>query len=353
MSIKRLSSVFILLLAALLLLGGCATSPPSPVETTPLLREDASLQVLFMDVGQADAALLRCEGQSLLIDGGNKSDGSTVVAHLKELGVTKLDVVVGTHAHEDHIGGLAGVLAALEADRVLCSADRYDSVAFEDFAKYAKARGSGIEIPKAGDRFRIGSADVEILAPLGEYEDINDQSLILRVTYGETVFLFTGDAERPSETDLLDAGVSLAADVLKVGHHGGDTSTSYRFLNEIMPRYAVISVGEQNSYGHPTEAVMSRLRDAGAEVLRTDLQGDILIESDGVNLTVTTQSTASPETLNPTVKDTSDTYIGNINSNIFHKTSCTSLPAEHNRVYFSARSEAIGGGFKPCGSCKP
>lgn len=340
-----------LLLAALLLLGGCAPAAAPPSAAPP--PEGSAFQVLFMDVGQADAALVLCDGQSLLIDGGNKADGSTVVAILKEQGITHLDVVVGSHAHEDHIGGLAGVLAAFGADRVLCSVDGYDSKAFDDFAKYAKARGPGIEIPKAGDRFDLGSASVEILAPLAAYEDANNLSIVLRITYGETVFLFTGDAERTSETDMLDAELALSADVLKVGHHGSDTSTSYRFLNEVMPQYAVISVGADNPYGHPHEEVLSRFRDADAEVLRTDLQGDILIESDGVNLTVTTQWKASPETLNPTVGEKTGSYIGNINSKIFHKTSCTSLPAEHNRVYFDSRSEAADAGFTPCGNCKP
>ena len=135
----------------------------------------------------------------------------------------------------------------------------------------------------------LGSAQVEILGPVKDYEEVNDTSIVLSVDYGETTFLFTGDMESAAETDLIEAGADLDADVLKIGHHGSSSSTSYRFLREVMPEYAVISVGHRNTYGHPTQAVLSRLEDAEVTVYRTDLHGTIIAESDGKTVTFTTE----------------------------------------------------------------
>ena len=247
----------------------------------PLQTGGEELRVLFIDVGQADSALLTCGGESLLIDGGNVDDSSTVYTVLKKNGVTHLDYVVCTHAHEDHVGGLSGALEACTAGTVYCPVTDYDSKAFRNFSDRVAEQNCELTVPKAGETFALGGAEVEFLACDPEAEDTNNTSIILRVSYGATSFLFMADAETPVEQALLDAGTDLSATVLKVGHHGSSTSTSYRFLNEVMPRYAVISVGKDNSYGHPHEKILSRLEDADARILRTDELGDILFVSDG------------------------------------------------------------------------
>ncbi len=257
----------------------------------PEIPGDSSFSIHFIDVGQADAALVECDGHYMLIDGGNKADSNVIYAVLKRAEVPKLDMVVGTHAHEDHIGGLPGAFNYTTADITLCPVTSYDSDAFEAFAKYAEQKGGGITVPKPGDIFTLGSAAVEILGVNGG-DDTNDTSIILRIDYGETSFLFTGDGEREAEQAVLSSGADLSATVLKVGHHGSDTSTGYQFLREIMPQYAVISVGTGNSYGHPTEETLSRLRDAGVTVYRTDLQGDVYCSSDGKNVTFHTDKNA-------------------------------------------------------------
>ena len=157
----------------------------------------------------------------------------------------------------------------------------YDSKAFRNFSDRVAEQNCELTVPKAGETFALGGAEVEFLACDPEAEDTNNTSIILRVSYGATSFLFMADAETPVEQALLDAGTDLSATVLKVGHHGSSTSTSYRFLNEVMPRYAVISVSKDNSYGHPHEKILSRLEDADARILRTDELGDILFVSDG------------------------------------------------------------------------
>lgn len=247
----------------------------------PLQTGGEELRVLFIDVGQADSALLTCGGESLLIDGGNVDDSSTVYTVLKKNGVTHLDYVVCTHAHEDHVGGLSGALEACTAGTVYCPVTDYDSKAFRNFSDRIAEQNCELTVPKAGETLALGGAEVEFLACDPEAEDTNNTSIVLRVSYGATSFLFMADAETPVEQALLDAGTDLSATVLKVGHHGSSTSTSYRFLNEVMPRYAVISVGKDNSYGHPHEKILSRLEDADARILRTDELGDILFVSDG------------------------------------------------------------------------
>lgn len=266
-------------------------STQTPPQTTP---EKSSFKIHFIDVGQADAALVECDGHYMLIDGGSKADSNVIYSVLKKAAVPKLDIVVGTHAHEDHIGGLPGAFNYTTADLTLCPVKSYDSNAFEDFAKYAEQKGNGITVPKPGDTYILGSATVKILG-LNGGGDTNNTSIILRIDYGETSFLFTGDAEREAEQAVLNKDIDLSATVLKVGHHGSDTSTSYVFLREIMPQYAVISVGNGNSYGHPTEETLSRLRDADVKVFRTDMQGDIFCTSDGKSVSFTVTKNASAD----------------------------------------------------------
>jgi len=247
------------------------------VETS---AQQSTFSVRFIDVGQADAALVECDGHYMLIDGGNKTDSSKIYSILKSQNITHLDMIVASHAHEDHVGGIPGALSYASAGKTLCPVTNYDSDAFRDFAKYAAQKGGGITVPKAGGKYTLGSAEVTVLG-LNASADDNDRSIILNIKYGKTTFLFTGDAERDAEQALLDSKADISAAVLKVGHHGSDGATTYPFLRAVMPTCAVISVGADNGYGHPTEAVLSRLKDAGTKVYRTDINGDIVIKSDG------------------------------------------------------------------------
>ena len=248
------------------------------------IAEDSSFAVHFIDVGQADSALVLCDGKSMLIDGGNAGDSSLIYTYLENLELDYLDYIVCTHAHEDHVGGLAGALNYAKIGTALAPVTEYDSKAFKNFVKYAEKQGKEITVPSAGDSFALGSARVDVFGPVNPSDDPNNTSIVLKVTYGETSFLFTGDAERAEEQDILDAGYPLQSTVLKVGHHGSDSSTSYPFLREVMPKYAVISVGEGNTYGHPTEDTLSRLSDADVTVYRTDELGHIVCVSDGKNV---------------------------------------------------------------------
>lgn len=334
-----------LTLALLLLFSACTLSIPDPVPV-----DSPDFEIRFLDVGQADAALIRSDGETMLIDGGNREDGSLIAAVLKRLGITTLDYVVCSHAHEDHVGGLSAAFHVAAVETVLIPVTEYDSTVFSNFIN--AAQNSEILVPSPGDTFPLGQATVTVLGPVADYEEPNDTSLVLKVTLGETSFLFTGDMERTAEADLLDtwSDSALNATVLKVGHHGSDTSTSYPFLRAVNPTYGIISVGKGNSYGHPCDEILSRLRDANVTLYRTDLQGDIIVTSDGSDVFFQTDRNTAANA-NPTASVQAKEYIGNKKSKTFHLPTCASLPTEKNRVSFSTRDAALDAGFTPCKNC--
>ncbi len=319
---------------------------------------DSSFAVHFIDVGQGDSSLIICDGKTMLIDGGDKSASQVVYTYLKKLGLTYLDYVVCTHPDADHVGGLSGALEQATAGTVWCPVDSYSSKVFENFKTRVEKQGKALIKPEVGTSVTLGSATVTVYAPREDYTDSNNQSIVLRVVYGETSFLFTGDAETDSESSMCEAGLALKSTVLKVGHHGSDTSTSIRFLREIMPTYAVISCGKDNKYGHPTEQTLSRLNQAGVTVYRTDLQGDVICTSDGKNVTFKTAKNSNA-TITPSTDTSAETavteypYVGNLNTKIFHKTTCSSVPSESNSIWFTSREEAIEKGYTACGKCNP
>lgn len=275
------------LLLLLLMLSGCALPQEQPSIPTASLEEDY-LVVHFIDVGQADCALLVCGDDTMLIDGGNAADGMDVVRYLQLLGIDQLDLVVGTHSHEDHIGGLATVLRQIDAETIWTSEITYTNATVNNFLNAAAGQKTPITQPELGDTYTLGDATVTVLGPVQVgYEDVNDLSLVLMVEYFDTRFLFTGDMEQLAEGEMLDywgEDFDWNADVLKVGHHGSYSSTGYRLLREVAPTWGVISCGYQNEYGHPHDAPLSRLRDAEVTIFRTDLMGTVIAASDGESI---------------------------------------------------------------------
>lgn len=241
------------------------------------------LKVHFIDVGQADSILITEGEHSMLIDAGNNDDGDMVVSYLKKTGIKNLDYVIGTHPHEDHIGGLDNVIDAFNIDKLYMPKKVSTTKTYKDVIKTVKKKNMKIKLPVAGESFKLGKAKCTIIAPKQnkDYESANNYSIVLKLTYGDKSFLFTGDAEKISEEEILKEGFDIKSDVLKVGHHGSRTSTTTEFLNKVSPDYAVISCGRENDYGHPHKATMDKLKDKRIQVYRTDEAGTIIASSDG------------------------------------------------------------------------
>ena len=336
--------------------GGGADVIPNPAASASTVDSvNAPFEMHFIDVGQALSVLIECDGQFMLYDGGNVDDGSLVVSYLQNQGVEGLEYVFCSHAHEDHVGGLAAALAYFPANHVYAPVTEASTKCFQDFVKYTQQQGLQVEVPAVGTTWQLGGATITQLGPVAQYSDTNDTSIVLRIDYGATSFLLTGDMEADAERDLVNSGANLKVDVLQVGHHGSSTSTSYVFLNAVLPEMGIISCGVNNKYGHPHEETLSILRDAKVDVYRTDLQGTITIGSDGQNLTVGTEHFVPDSQLNPTAPAASSTaqqaYIGNVNSKKFHLPTCPNLPAEKNQILFSSYDEAVAAGYTPCSTC--
>ena len=252
---------------------------------TPLPGD--GLYVSFIDVGQGDSTLAVCEGETLLIDAGVPETGPEVAEYLESVGVTELDYVVCTHAHEDHCGGLDYVLERFPVGTLFAPYTEFDSSgSFTHFEDTAAELGIDITVPEPGMEFTLGPAAFEFVGPVTDWGgDVNDSSLVLRLDYGDDSFLFTGDiGSGPLEDCAYIGGFSLDCDVLKLGHHGSSTSTDQAILDLTTPETAVASCGLDNSYGHPHDEVVELCEENGVLLLRTDRDGDILLHSDGAEI---------------------------------------------------------------------
>ena len=375
---KRKTSTLILLVTLLLTLA-------LPLQAAAGdLTAETGFEIYFLNVGEGDSAVVLCEGHAMIIDGGSPEYSSYVYSFLKSHGIGTLDYVVATHPDSDHIGGLPGALNYADAGTVFCTVDEHDTNPFLSLRRVLERQGKSITVPDAGDTYMLGGAVASFLAPEQGKTYSGNTSLVLKITYGGISFLFTGDAETEDEYRLSESGFDISADVLIVGHHGSSSSTSQGLLDRVRPRYAVISVGK-NSYGHPDEAVLSRLAVAGTIVYRTDLNGIIHCVSDGTFITFecekndgsvrtlprtdmeTKSDSAEERTPNASDseagnrKEVNNTfgqpdYIANLNSKKFHYPDCASVGKmkESNKRYFTgSRDELISEGYSPCGNCCP
>ena len=270
--------------------SGAGTAASSREETAAPAAPAGSLKVTFCDVGEGDCALIETDGHYMIIDGGPSSASRIVYTILKNQGITHFDIMVASHSDADHIGGLSAALQLADASLVLCPVTGADTRTFQSFLRYLDRQGAAITVPACGASYTLGEAVLTVLGPVRtEGVSDNNTSLVIRLVYGSTAFLFTGDAEAEEEQDILQSGADLSAAVLKVGHHGSAGSTGSAFLSAVSPSCAVISVGADNPYGHPTQTVLGRLGTAGAEIFRTDQQGDITVVSDGTAISVTAE----------------------------------------------------------------
>ncbi|WP_129723588.1 ComEC/Rec2 family competence protein [Xylanivirga thermophila] len=251
------------------------------VDSIPDITTD-QLKVHFLNVGQAESILIQQGQHAMLIDAGNLRSGRSIVEYMNKNGIYKLDYVIATHPHLDHIGGMPKVIQDMDIDKFIAPKVPHNSGTYKKVLTNLNRKGINVNKPIVGTSYALGDATFEVLAPNNDpYESLNDYSVVIKLNYKNTSFLFTGDAQWTSEQEMLKNGVNLNADVLKVGHHGSRTSTTTSFLKAVSPKYAVISAGRNNLFGHPTLYTVKKLLDYGVHVYRTDKSGTIVSVSDG------------------------------------------------------------------------
>ena len=240
------------------------------------IENQSGSKIYFFDVGQADSILIVNNGKTMLIDAGNNDDGELVVKNIKTLGITKLDYLIGTHPHEDHIGGLDDVIKAFDIGTIYMPKVQTNTKTFEDVLDAISAKSLKVTTPQIGDKFKVGDAECEVMSIGDDKSNLNTTSIVIRMCYNDVSYLFTGDMETINES----ARTWPQTDILKVAHHGSRSSSSEKFLKQIMPKIGIIQVGTDNSYGHPHDVTLKRLEELGVEIYRTDLKQTILVKQD-------------------------------------------------------------------------
>lgn len=346
-----------------------------PIKSSPTQNKEQEpatngvLEAHYIDVGQGDSILIHLSGKTMLIDAGNNG-ASSIITYIKTLNIDKIDVIVATHPHADHIGGMAEIINEFVVNKIYMPKVAHTSKTYENLLLAIKNKNLKVNTAKAGTTIDLGNKiKIEVMAPNREnYDNLNNYSAVVKIEYENVSFLFTGDAEAISEKEMVEKyGNKLKANVLKVGHHGSTTSTTLNFLNTVSPEYAIISVGENNSYGHPHQETLGKLKNI--DIFRTDKLGTIVAKTDGQTINFAFEKTfteeitpvptepipeePTPEKSENTQKKEDGIYIGNKNSKIFHKETCNSLPLPKNQVTFSNREEAINAGYKACKRCNP
>lgn len=366
--------VYIFLVAAVLIGGILADSRMSLASGAKAGNTKAAkMEVHFIDVGQGDSTLITCDGHAMLIDAGDYSKGTAIQNYLQRQKVTKLDYLILTHPDSDHIGGAPVIITKFEIDKVFVSNYEKDNKTYLKLIQALDNKRLKYTTPKVGTQYTLGTAKITILAPNGEYDNPNDASVALMIQNGENKFLFTGDAGEDAERDMLETDIGLSADVLKAGHHGSRTSTSGKFFEAVSPSCAVISCGEDNSYGHPHAETLNTFRMNGVKVYRTDEDGTIVAVSDGKKVTFNVPASETWKAGEPngngsvweapSVKESQQeaakaeasgtTYVLNTKTKKFHKTSCNSLPTANRKDSTESRESIVAQGYQPCKRCNP
>lgn len=318
---KKIKNFIILLFVEILLVTGCSYNPTTqenkndnksiPSETTttektePILasqneptttsvnnlnlEEENELKIYFIDVGQGDSALLEYNNHYMLIDAGDNSEEEFMVEYLNSKNVNTIDYLIGTHPHADHIGGMDAVIDNFDIEKIYMPNATTTTKTFEDVLDSIEEKNLSITEPVTGTEFMLDDIPIEILSPDIEYDELNNNSIVLKLTYNDISFLFTGDAEELAEYNILNSGYNVSSNVLKVGHHGSYTSTTDEFLNAVNPQYVVISCGKNNRYEHPHKETLQKLENSNREIFRTDEDGTIIFSTTGKNLEIITE----------------------------------------------------------------
>lgn len=300
MNKKKLNKIFNKTILILLILIGISYINEELVKkenTSYAMKETLSkdssnnnLEIYYFDVGQADSILIKEKNTNILIDAGNNEDGENLVNYLKnDLNIDKLNMIIGTHPHEDHIGGLDNIIDSFDINTILMPNATSTSKTFESVLNSIENKNYKITIPKIGEEFNYDNIKLKVIYTGTNEKDLNNSSIVLKLTYFNNKFLFTGDATSKVEKKLLNKDIE--SDVLKIGHHGSEYSTTNDFLDKVNPKYAIIEVGKNNTYKHPKQTTLDKLNAKNIKIYRTDLDGTIKLTSDGNNITFETIKT--------------------------------------------------------------
>ncbi|ENK0839544.1 MBL fold metallo-hydrolase [Clostridium botulinum] len=284
MKLKKKNLIITCLLICLsIIFTACSQQSSNAINTSNKSNE---LKVHYIDVGQGDSILVQTKDKNILIDSGTRKSSDNLINYLKKQHIKKLDYVIATHPHEDHIGGMPKVIDEFEIGNFYAPKKTANTKIFKDMILQLKKKNLKINVAKKGISLDLSNdSSLDFLAPVKDnYENTNDYSAVIKLTHGNAKFLFTGDAEKASEKDILNSNVDLSSNVLKVGHHGSHSSSSKEFLDKVNPKMAIISCGKNNDYGHPHKETMKELNKRNIEVYRTDIDGNILLTSDGENI---------------------------------------------------------------------
>lgn len=257
--------------------------------TLPTINNNDELTIYYLDVGQADSILIKSNNEYMVIDGGNNNDGPLLVNYFKSLGITNIKYLVGTHPHEDHIGGLDDIINSFNIENIYIPDAITTTSTFEELLDAIENKNMTYKVPKINESLSLGNASLKVIYTGTNTSDLNNTSIVLKMTYINNTFLFTGDMTSVTEEKILNKDIK--ADVLKIGHHGSRYSSTNEFLKKVNPKYAIISVGKNNKYGHPAIETISKLNKMNIETYRTDESGTIILKSNGENINITTQKT--------------------------------------------------------------
>lgn len=276
--IKKYFSLISIVFISIFIISGCTSNIASNSNKTY-----NGLKIHYIDVGQGDSELIQVNGKNLLIDAGPNESRTKLMTYLKKQNIKKFDYVIATHPDEDHIGGMGDVIKKYPIDKFYTPKKIVNTKTFEYMIQQLKNKNMKIDTPEPGVQLDLGkNTTAQMFAPnSSSYPDTNNYSVVLKITYGNTKFLFTGDAEKTSESEMLDKNYDLSSDVLKVGHHGSSSSTSNKFLDKVNPKIAIISCGKNNKYGHPHKKTITKLKKKNIQIYRTDVDGTIILTSDG------------------------------------------------------------------------
>lgn len=284
---KRTFKIFASFLALVFILTACNMNVKTSSEKFQSASNEynAKLKIHYIDVGQGDSILVQKNYSNMLIDTGTNDSTEKLISYLKKQNIKKIDYLILTHPHEDHIGGADAVIKNFDIGKLYMPKVGTSTRTFKDVLMAMKNKSLKANEPQLMENFKLGDASCVFYGPIdSEKKDLNTYSIILKLTYGNTKFLFTGDAQAQNERAMISNGYDLSADVLKLGHHGSRTSTTNEFLDKVNPKYAVVSCGKGNDYGHPHKQTVNKLKSRNIPLYRTDENGTIICTSDGKNI---------------------------------------------------------------------